>query len=131
MERGKKMNEKTKNSKFRKTKTYLLSLTSYLFKKQAQVMIEFTFCMIVLFLMMYASVMVFRWVGLDLGWRQEAHEELLKSAIDFQYGQCLNEIDVNGTLVCVDYRAVESGPLSQIDPYFYTPESMNAVWTGN
>lgn len=90
----------------RRNKTYLLPLTPYLFlfKKRGQVMVEFTFCMVVLFLMMYAVVMVFRWVGLDLGQRQKAHETALTAPVT---------------------------PLEQIDPYFYTPEPMNAVWMGN
>ncbi len=67
-------------------------------------MLEFVFCMIVLFLMMYAIVMLLRWVGLDLGQRQRAHEAVLT-----------NEI---------------KGPDGQIDLYFYTPTAMNAVWGG-
>ncbi len=80
-------------------------------------MVEFAFCMIILFLMMYGVVMVFRWVGLDLGQRQQAHEDLLTTDIDASYG--------SGSV------PVERGPLTQIDPYFYQPESMNSVWTGN
>ncbi len=95
---------------------------------KAQVMLEFTFCMIILFLMMYGIIMVFRWVGLDLGQRQHAHEAVLTAPIDSRYGQCVNFVLPGG---CVEQRAVEAGPLSQIDPYFYTPEKMNAVWTGN
>lgn len=91
-------------------------------------MIEFTFCMIILFLMMYAIVMVFRWVGLDLGQRQQAHEAVLTTGIDPNYGQCVAE-DLSGD--CTDYRNVTRGPLTQIDPYFYTPTTMNAVWSGD
>ena len=127
------------------TTTYLLPLTSYLFfKRKAQVMLEFAFCMIILFLMMYGIIMVFRWVGLDLGQRRKAHEAVLEAPIDLAYGTCV-QVD-GGCLVwdggippqcttynetCVDYRAIERGPLSQIDPYFYTPSAMNAVWTGD
>ena len=94
----------------------------------AQVMLEFVFCMIVLFLMMYAVIMIFRWVGLDLGQRQQAHDALLISTIDDDYGKCA----VFTICTASNYIApVERGPLSQIDPYFYTPEAMNAVWTGN
>ncbi len=92
-------------------------------------MLEFTFCMIVLFLMMYAIVMIFRWVGLDLGQRQQAHEDLLTTDIDPNYGDCL--VFNMTTMNCDDLRPIESGPLTQIDPYFYTPDAMNAVWMGN
>ncbi len=125
----------TKDQNPRKTKSCFLSLASYflLSKKKAQVMIEFAFCMIILFLMMYGTVMVFRWVGLDLGRRQKAHEELLKSDIDLNYGGCVTSFFniVTGNVTCTDYRNVTRGPLTQIDPYFYTPESMNAVWAGH
>ena len=69
--------------------------------------------MIILFLMMYGAIMVFRWVGLDLGQRQQAHEAVLTAPVDSGYSR------------------VTEGPLKQIDPYFYTPAKMNAVWEGN
>ncbi|MBI5150909.1 MAG: pilus assembly protein [Candidatus Omnitrophica bacterium] len=90
-------------------------------------MIEFAFCMIILFLMMYGIIMVFRWVGLDLGQRQQAHEAVLTAEIDPAYGTCVSW-DMFGS--CTDSAPVERGPLSQIDPYFYTPAKMNAVWDG-
>lgn len=80
---------------------------------KAQVMVEFTFCMIILFLMMYGIVMVFRWAGLDLSQREAAHDALLTYPIDEDYG------------------VASAGPLRQIDPYFYQPAKMNAVWEGN
>lgn len=118
-----------------------------------QVMLEFTFCMIILFLMMYGIIMVFRWVGMDLGQRQKAHESALMAPVDPYYGDCAQyedgcvwklwstcvddivaAIPYLGSIVvddCVDSRSVERGPLSQLDPYFYTPEKMNAVWAGD
>ena len=96
--------------------------------RKAQVMLEFAFCMIILFLMMYGIIMIFRWVGLDLGQRQKAHESVLTAPIDSQYGQCVTFVPFVG---CTEWRAVEAGPLSQIDPYFYTPAKMNAVWEGD
>lgn len=92
-------------------------------------MLEFTFCMIILFLMMYGIIMVFRWVGLDLGQRQKAHDTVLTQAIDTAYGSSVTTW--NGTDFVTTSTAVERGPLTQIDPYFYTSESMNAVWAGN
>ena len=81
--------------------------------KKGQVMVEFTFCMIILFLMMYGLVMVFRWAGLDLSQREAAHEALLAGPIS------------------EDYVAPSMGPLRQIDPYFYQPAKMNGVWAGD
>ncbi len=82
--------------------------------KKGQVMVEFTFCMIILFLMMYGLVMVFRWAGLDLSQREAAHDALLTSPIVEAYG-----------------AAPSTGPLRQIDPYFYQPAKMNGVWAGD
>lgn len=105
-------------------------------KQKAQVMLEFVFCMVVLFLMMFAIVMIFRWVGLDLGQRQQAHDALLESDIDPEYGVCVTtcgftDVDGNCFNEVTNCTAVERGPLTQIDPFFYQPTPMNAVWTGN
>lgn len=99
--------------------------------RQGQVMLEFVFCMIILFLMMYGIVMVFRWVGLDLGQRQRAHDAQLVSEIDPNYGQCVGGGFIGGLFVpCIGVSETR-GPLNQIDPYFYSPTPMNAVWAGN
>ncbi len=117
-----------KDKKSQKTKFYFSLLTShFLLNKKAQVMIEFTFCMIILFLMMYGIIMIFRWVGLDLGQRQQAHEAVLTAEIDHSYGDCV--FGFLGT--CLSHKPVEPGPLNQIDPYFYTPAKMKAVWAGD
>ncbi|MDP8213463.1 MAG: hypothetical protein P9X22_09305 [Candidatus Zapsychrus exili] len=71
----------------------------------AQIIIEFIFCMTILLLMIYGTLMIFKWTGSDLVHRRIAHDELL----------------IGGGGV----------PLNQIDPYFYTPIKMNAVWSGN
>lgn len=76
-------------------------------------MLEFTFCMIIVFLMMFSLIMIFRWSGADLGQRRVAHDTLLINSI------------------VEDYNIPSEGPLSQIDPYFYQPVKMNAVWDGN
>ena len=124
-----------KDKKIQKTKFCFLLLTSYflLLKKKAQVMLEFTFCMIILFLMMYGIVMVFRWVGLDLGQRQQAHETLLTTDIVEDYGECAISIPFMGGCVVwsLNSAVVAAGPLSQIDPFFYQPGPMNAVWRGD
>ena len=120
----------TKDNNFQKAGFYFLPLTSYflLLRRKGQVMLEFVFCMIILFLMMYAIIMIFRWVGVDLGQRQQTHEAVLQGPIDENYGQCVLE-DMFGN--CLDYRNVARGPLTQIDPFFYTPSAMNAVWSGD
>ena len=80
---------------------------------KGQVIVEFTFCMIILFLLIYGTMMVFRWTGVDLVERRKASDALLV------------------TPVVEDWGVFADGPIKQIDPYFYTPIKMNAVWTGN
>ena len=66
-----------------------------------QVILEFTFCMIVILLMIFAVAKVFIWTGRDLVERRIAHDNVLIGA---------------------------STPLEEIDPYFFTPTKLNAIW---
>ena len=83
-------------------------------KKSGQAIVEFTLCMIIVLFMIFGTIMVFRWTGMDLADRRQAHEELLKTQ------------DIEG-----DYSSGEGykeGPLKQLDPYFHTPSRMNAIF---
>jgi len=80
---------------------------------KGQTMIEFTFCMIVTMLMLYSTIMIFRWAGLDIVNRRKAHEALLNTG------------------VAETYPTVGDGPQKQISRYFYRPMPMKAVWNGN
>ena len=81
---------------------------------RGQAIVEFVFCMIIVMLMFYGLVMIFRWSGLDLAERRIAHEESLANFIDEDYTE----------------GQEDQGPLKQLDTYFYEPEKMNAVWQG-
>jgi len=83
-------------------------------RRKAQAIIEFTFAMIVVFLMIFGAMMIFRWTGLDFAFRRKAHDSELTQGISHHYTQS-------------DGR---DGPLKQISPYFYQPTKMNAVWKG-
>ena len=72
--------------------------------KKAQVILEFAFCMIVVLLIIFGIMKVFQWTGRDLAERRIAHDGVLTGG---------------GT------------PLDQIDPYFYAPVDMNAIWKGD
>jgi hypothetical protein len=65
-------------------------------------MVEFTFCMIVVFFMIYGLAKIFQWTGVDPAQRMKAHRTLLR----------------NGG----------ASPYQQMDPHFYNPVSFNAVW---
>lgn len=68
---------------------------------QGQVVIEFTFCLIIVLLMIYGVTKVFFWAGRDLVERRKAHDALLTA---------------------------DAAPPQQINPDFYTPVKMNAIW---
>jgi len=74
-----------------------------------QATLEFTFCMVITFFMIYGLIMVFRWVGVDLAERRRAHKNVLFQSID------------------EDWSDVKGGPLKQIKPHFYKTSSMDAV----
>ncbi len=77
--------------------------------KDGQVILEFTFCMIVLFFMIYGVIMVFRWTGVDLAERRRAHTRILTQGID------------------KNWHDLEDGPMKQIRPYFFSIAPMNAT----
>jgi len=114
-----------------------------------QALMEFSFCMIVVLLMIYGTIMVFRWTGLDLAERRAAHDRSLSAddAVE-NYGPCVrwdsggscsSPEDITGWCYlhgvnccpCVEYRDMEKGPMKQLDTYFYKPIGMNAVWEGD
>ena len=69
---------------------------------KGQVILEFSFSMMVVLLLMFGTIMVFRWAGLDLVARQKSHDATL-----------FNE---------------DLTPEEQIDPFFHAPLPMNATW---
>ena len=85
-------------------KTKLFTINYSLLTHKGQVILEFTFCMIVVLLMIFGVMKVFHWAGKDIVERRIAHDDLLFS---------------------------EVSPRDQIDPYFYAPVKMNAIWEGN
>jgi len=80
-------------------------------KNNAQVVLEFTFAMVILFLMLYGLLKIFHWTGLDLADRRKMHDALLVNADVVQ-----------------SYNTPGEGALLQIDPNFHRPLRMNAVW---
>jgi len=95
-----------------------------------QVFLEFTFCMIIIFLMIYAVIKVFEWSGKDLAERRLSHDGLIVTAINSGYGSCVEWDDSGGFPVCTLWSTSATGPLKQIDPYFYTPIGLDAIWNG-
>jgi len=72
----------------------------------AQATIEFIFCMIIVFVMMYTTVRVFRWTGIDLVERRIRHDQVLKNR------KILGRKET----------------YHQITPNFYKPLPMNATF---
>ena len=69
---------------------------------KAQSTIEFTFVLIVIFLMAFGLIRVFRWAGMDLAERRWAHDHTLANE------QLTTE--------------------EQLNPDFYRPKRMNSVY---
>ncbi|HBG60749.1 MAG: hypothetical protein A2306_00565 [Omnitrophica WOR_2 bacterium RIFOXYB2_FULL_38_16] len=70
-------------------------------KLKGQVLIEFTFCMIIILLMLWSMVQIMGWVSRDPVARRQAHYDTLRS---------------NGSIG------------QQLDSYFYEPIPLNAIW---
>ncbi|MGE0267838.1 MAG: hypothetical protein AB7S78_05230 [Candidatus Omnitrophota bacterium] len=81
-------------------------------KKLGQVMIEFTLCMIIVFLMIYSLTKIFEWSGREFTDRRQKHDTVLRST---------------GTRGYVD--PADSEQIKQISPYFSGGSDMNAIWT--
>ncbi len=71
-------------------------------KARGQVILEFTFCMVVIMFMIYGLTKVFLWSGADLAERRKAHDKSLTQST--------------------------GNPESQIHPYFHKHEKLNAIW---
>jgi len=69
-----------------------------------QAILEFTLCMIVVLLMIYALAKIFIWTGRDIVERRMSHDASLRSL---------------------------GSQLQQIDPDFHVPGKLDAVWDGN
>lgn len=78
--------------------------------KIGQITLEFLFCMVVVLLMIYGIIYVFRWTGVDLAQRRIAH--------DTRIGNFRSSI---GPRTAHEEER-------QMDPYFYTPVGMDAIW---
>ncbi len=78
--------------------------------KKAQVMIEFTFTILIVVLLMYGMIRAFQWVGSDLGHRRAAYDQSLAVDID------------------EDWSDKNQGPLKQFTTNFYKPAKMSLVF---
>ena len=81
------------------------------FKNHGQTIIEFSFCMIIVFLMAYGLVKIFIWTSRDLIGRGNAHQSQLT-------GPALSDYSASN---------LGLGPLGQIAPTFYYPTNMEAI----
>jgi len=88
---------------------------NFLKRESAQIIMEFLFCMVIVFLMIYASIYIFRWTGVDLAERRIAHDQQLVVEVEENY---------------LDTKDGKDGPLRQIYPVFYKPSKFSAIWNG-
>lgn len=81
---------------------------------KGQVIIEFTFCMIIIFLIIYASIKIFFWSGEEFIKRRKGHEAVLFN-----------------NAVIESYTHISQGPLRQLDSQSYGITKINAIWKPN
>ena len=67
-----------------------------------QAIIEFTFCMIVIMIMIYGIIEVLRWTGEDIAERRITHQDVLTDAA--------------------------LTPTQQVEPDFYLPTDLDAIY---
>ena len=75
--------------------------------------LEFTFCMIIIVMLMYALVKAFRWAGMDLAERRAANDQIFTININEDWGRGL----VN-----------TQGPGKQLVPDFYRTKPLGLVF---
>ncbi len=78
---------------------------------KAQTTLEFTFAFVIVLLLVYGCIQVFRWAGVSLVERQKAHESTL----------------IDNT-VLENWQTFSQSPLKQLGADFYEPSRMNAVF---
>jgi len=93
---------------------------------KGQVILEFTFCMVIVLLMLYGITKVFVWTGREYVGRIQGHDETLNMNVEERYDpECIKSIGP----FCIEWDSgIVYGPAQQIDPYYYTPVKMNAIW---
>ena len=87
--------------------------------RKAQVIIEFSFCMIVLLLMLYSTMMIFHWTGIDIVGRRISYDNSLFQSVSQDYS----------VVAGPGYSWIpKGGTIQQLNPNFYTPTLMNAIF---
>jgi hypothetical protein len=97
---------------------------------RGQVILEFTFCMIVIMIMIFGITRVLFWTGNDLATRRLSHEERITLFPDpdntyigwdlLYIPVVINFIPFPGELIA----------LAQIAPNYHAPIKMDAIWDG-
>ena len=79
-------------------------------RNSAQVIVEFTFSLIMVLLILYGIVKVIRWSGVSLADRRIEHDRILN------------------TNVPDNFPTFAQGPLRQVYPDFYNVKDMNLIF---
>ena len=94
-------------------------------RKWGQVTLEFTFCLVVVVLLMYGATKALRWVALDLSERRSAHDTLLSTPI-------CGSIRCDESWKYINFTNWDDGsnnsPLNQLDEGFYKSKRMGLVF---
>lgn len=94
-----------------------------------QSILEFSFTLVVAMLMLWGTMMVFRWVGVDLSERRIAHDEGLTQVVagSVYIPQAANTFTYSPYVLRQTYN---EGPARQVHPVFHEPVKIDAVWNG-
>ena len=93
------------------TSNYPLSTIRYSLKK-GQVVMEFIFSMVIVFLLVYALIRAFRWAGIDLAERREAYDNSLLLEVNEKWTSAQKQ---------------QQSPLRQLDLDFYETKKINMI----
>ena len=96
---------------------------------KGQVILEFTFCMIVIMIMIYGIAKVFFWTGADLATRRMSHDKRL-TWLPFLTNTVIDKYSYLGLVYLPNPLGSEWIVLEQIEPNYHTPIHMNAIWEG-
>ncbi len=94
---------------------------------KGQLSLEFIFSMMIIIVMGYTLVRILLWGGMELGNRQRGHESTLSKDVSRSAYACKQWSGPPVHCISIGFNP-DGGPMSQIDPYFYSPSSMKAYW---
>jgi len=128
------MNKGARNAMTNKQKKLSGNITQCLFVHKGQVILEFTFCMIVIMIMIFGITKAFFWTGADLAERRISHDKRMLVYVNPNPDEgFVFEDHYYLLLVYNPFQTLSIGEgiaMTQINPFYHRPIEMNAIWDG-